>query len=77
MTEPGLSSLGSRGSKRAQVGKGSAPSPCFRRGRFERYDKRTLFEEGVDNIHLDPLSFSMDDFDFPESSFLAFNEVIF
>ena len=75
--EPDLSSSGSRGFEGAQVSNRSAPSPCFRGSGFERFNKRTLFEEGPDDIHLDPFSFSMNDPHFPESSLLALKEIVF
>lgn len=77
MTEPDLSSLGSSGCEWTQEGNGGAPPPCFRGSVLERFDKRTLFEEGADDIHLDPFSFAMDDPHFPESSLLAFEKVVF
>jgi len=75
--EPDLSSSGSRGFEGAQVSNRCAPPSCFKGSGFEGLDKGTLFEEGADDIHLDPFSFSMDDPHFLESSFLALKEVVF
>ena len=74
--ELGLPSLRPRGCGRVEADNGSTPPACFGLGGPERFDERAPFEEGMDDFHLNPFSFTVDDPYFPEPLFLAFQEVI-